>query len=83
MDRGASQATVHGVTESDTTERLNTHSHTHTHIKEIIKENPLYNTEFYSMCRGGQNRKDTQEGGDIYTQRANSLCCTAETNVTL
>ena len=72
-----------GHRESDTTERLNTHSHAHTHIKEIIKENPLYNTEFYLMCSGGRNRKDTQEGGDIYTQRADSLCCTAETNVTL
>ena len=30
-DRGAWWATVHGVTESDTTEWLTTHTHTHTH----------------------------------------------------
>ena len=29
-DRGAWQATVHGVTELDTTEGLSTHTHTHT-----------------------------------------------------
>ena len=29
-DRGAWQATVHGITESDKTERLSTHTHTHT-----------------------------------------------------
>ena len=33
MDRGAWQATVHGVTkELDTTEWLSGHTHTHTHI---------------------------------------------------
>ena len=31
MDRGASWATVHRVSESDMTERLNTYTHTHMH----------------------------------------------------
>ena len=33
MERGASWATVHGVTESDTTERARAHTHTHTHTQ--------------------------------------------------
>ena len=32
MDRGARRATVHGVTESDMTEKINTQMHTHTYI---------------------------------------------------
>ena len=32
MDRGTWLARAHGVTESDMTERLNTHVHAHTHI---------------------------------------------------
>ena len=33
MYRGAWWTTVHGVTESDVAERLNTHTHTHTHTR--------------------------------------------------
>ena len=36
MDRGAWQVTVHGVTESDMTERTHTHTHTHTHTRVNI-----------------------------------------------
>ena len=31
VDRGAWRATVHGITESDMTEHMNTYTHTHTH----------------------------------------------------
>ena len=36
MDRGAQQATAHGVAESDTNERL-THTHTHTHTQTDLE----------------------------------------------
>ena len=37
VDRGAWQATVHGVTkESDMTEQLKTHTHTHTHTHVLF-----------------------------------------------
>ena len=35
MDRGAWRATVHGVTESDRTERAHTHIHTRTHLLSL------------------------------------------------
>ena len=37
MDRGAWQATVLEVKESDMTEQLNTHTHTHTHTQGLKK----------------------------------------------
>ena len=55
MDRGAWQATVHGVTESDITKQLacththsnthtlkHTHSHTHTHDLELPPATSMY-----------------------------------------
>ena len=43
MDRGAWQATVHGVTKSQTQlKQLNTHTHTHTHT-HTVKLNQPYN----------------------------------------
>ena len=37
MERGARWATVHGVTESDTTERARAHTHTHTHTHSCVE----------------------------------------------
>ena len=36
MDRGSRQATAHGVTKSDTTERTNTHTHTQQILEAIL-----------------------------------------------
>ena len=45
MDRGARRATVHGVTESDMTEKINTQMHTHTYA--IVSES--YESKSYAL----------------------------------
>ena len=49
MDRGAWQATVHKITESDRSERLNTQIHTHTHSHTPLIPAPSASLPPHSM----------------------------------
>ena len=50
MDRGAWQATVHGVAGLDTTEYTHTHTHTHTHSSGLGESVEV--TQFPKTCVG-------------------------------
>ena len=46
MDRGAWQATVHAVAESDTTECTHTHTHTQTHTPALIYIGRIHQVQY-------------------------------------
>ena len=51
-------------------------------IKWVTGENLWSSTEYYySVLCGDQNEKEIQERGDTYKYVADSLCCTAGTNM--
>ena len=51
-------------------------------IKWVTGENLWSSTEYYySVLCGNQNEKEIQERGDTYKYVADSLCCTAGTNM--
>ena len=75
MDRGAWQATVHGVTMLDMTERI-------TYVKQITNKDLLYITEnsiHYSVITYMGN--ESEKRMDICI--IESVCCTLETNTAL
>ena len=75
MDRGAWQATVHGVTMLDMTERI-------TYVKQITNKDLLYITEnsiHYSVITYMGN--ESEKRMDICI--IESVCCTVETNTAL
>ena len=49
-------------------------------IKQITNKDLLYSTGNSVLC-GGLNGKEIQNRGDICRRIADSLCCTAETNL--
>ena len=73
MDRGAWQATVHGVAKSRT--RLSDEAHAHTHAYNRVLILPV-------LC-GDLNGKKIQGRRDICVNIADSFCCAAETNTAL
>ena len=59
MDRGAWQATFHGVTESDMTD-THTHTHTHTHLHTFVPGVQEFYTRMYAIFYGEGNGNPLQ-----------------------
>ena len=61
IDRGAWRATVHEITESDTTEQLNTRTHTHRGLdlyKNILKTINMKDIKFMIVVISGMGQEN-------------------------
>ena len=71
MDRRARQATVHGVTESDTTEQLNTRTHSQYHYDAIRQSSPK--TTCTCVFTAHTHRVSGVQEGQWFTLNARSV----------